>query len=142
MNRFHTFPFVLVLAAFSAIASAQVVKGNEAVRTSTSGEHVVELAPLPSMGPIRKTKTCLAAAGCHAGPWHMVETRDGLMECTEVYAREGTCRPSSYGTTKFSRIWVVKAGGQWLQCQFPDLGSKCVKVFAPPPTNLPYPAVQ
>ncbi|WP_324346347.1 hypothetical protein [Hydrogenophaga sp.] len=72
----------------------------------------------------------------------MVETPAGLMECTEVYAREGTCRPSSYGTTKLSRIWVVKAGGQWLQCQFPDLGSRCVKVFAPPPTNLPYPAFQ
>ncbi|WP_234265046.1 hypothetical protein [Hydrogenophaga sp. NFH-34] len=64
------------------------------------------------------------------------------MECTEVYAREGTCRPSSYGTTKLSRIWVLKTSGQWLQCQYPDLGSKCVKVFAPPPTNLPYPAVQ
>ncbi len=72
----------------------------------------------------------------------MVETREGLVECTEVFAREGTCRPSSYGTTKLSRIWVLKTGGQWLQCQLPDLGSKCVKVFAPPPTNLPYSAVQ
>lgn len=142
MNRFHTFPFVLVLASFSAIASAQFVKGNEAVRATAAGERLVDLAPMPSTGPIRKTKPCLAAAGCHAGPWHMVETRDGLQECTEVYAREGTCRPSSYGTTKLSRIWVVKASGQWLQCQYPDLGSKCVKVFAPPPTNLPYPAVQ
>ena len=142
MNRFHTLPIVLTLVAFSTSASAQFVKGNEAVRTSNTGERLVELAPLPSSGPIRKTKPCLAQAGCHAGPWHMVETRAGLMECTEVYAREGTCRPSSYGTTKLSRIWVVKAGGQWLQCQFPDLGSKCVKVFAPPPTNLPYPAFQ
>ena len=142
MNRFHTLPIVLTLVAFSTNASAQFVKGNEAVRTSTTGERLVELAPLPSSGPIRKTKPCLTQAGCHAGPWHMVETQDGLMECTEVYAREGTCRKSSYGTTKLSRIWVVKAGGQWLQCQYPDLGSKCVKAFAPPPTNLPYPAVQ
>ena len=142
MNRFHTLPVVLTLAVFSANANAQFVKGNEAVRASTTGERLVELAPLPSSGPIRKSKLCLASAGCHAGPWHMVETRDGLLECTEVYAREGTCRKSSYGTTKLSRIWVVKASGQWLQCQYPDLGSKCVKVFAPPPTNLPYPAVQ
>jgi hypothetical protein len=142
MNQIHTLAVVLTLAAFSTSASAQFVKGNEAVRDSTTGERLVELAPLPSSGPIRKTKPCLAQAGCHAGPWHMVETLEGLMECTEVYAREGTCRKSSYGTTKLSRIWVVKAGGQWLQCQHPNLGSKCVKVFAPPPTNLPYPAVQ
>lgn len=142
MNRFHTLPGVLTLAVFSANANAQFVKGNEAVSISATGERLVELATLPSSGPIRKSKPCLAQAGCHAGPWHMVETRDGLHECTEVYAREGTCRKSSYGTTKLSRIWVVKASGQWLQCQYPDLGSKCVKVFAPPPTNLPYPAVQ
>lgn len=142
MNRFHTLPIVLALAVFSTNASAQFVKGNEAVSTWATGERLVKLAPLPSTGPIRKSKPCLAQAGCHAGPWHMVETRDGLMECTEVYAREGTCRKSSYGTTKLSRIWVVKAADQWLQCQYPDLGSKCVKVFAPPPTNLPYPAVQ
>lgn len=142
MNRFHTLPIVLTLVAFSTSASAQFVKGNEAVRTSNTGERLVELAPLPSSGPIRKTKPCLAQAGCHAGPWHMVETREGLVECTEVYAREGTCRPSSYGTTKLSRIWVLKTGGQWLQCQLPDLGSKCVKVFVPPPANLPFPAVQ
>lgn len=142
MNRFHPLPIALALAAFCANASAQFVKGNEAVRASAMGERLVELAPLPSSGPIQKTRPCLAHVGCHAGPWHMVETREGLVECTEVYAREGTCRPSSYGTTKLSRIWVVKAGGQWLQCQLPDLGSKCVKVFAPPPTNLPYPAVQ
>ena len=142
MNRSHTLLVALMFAVFGASANAQFVKGNDAVRASNTGEQLVELAPLPSSGPIRKTKSCLAQAGCHAGPWHMVETRDGLMECTEVYAREGTCRRSSYGTTKLSRIWVVKTGGQWLQCQFPDLGSKCVKVFAPPPTNLPYPAFQ
>lgn len=142
MNRSHTLLVALTFAIFGASANAQFVKDNEAVRASNTGERLVDLAPLPSSGPIRKTKPCLAQAGCHAGPWHMVETRAGLMECTEVYAREGTCRPSRYGTTKLSRIWVVKAGGQWLQCQFPDLGSKCVKVFAPPPTNLPYPAFQ
>ena len=142
MNRSHTLLVALTFAVFGTNSSAQFVKGNEAVRVSNSGERLVELTPLPSSGPIRKTKPCLAQAGFHAGPWHMVETRAGLMECTEAYAREGTCRPSTYGTTKLSRIWVVKTGGQWLQCQFPDLGSKCVKVFAPPPTNLPYPAVQ
>ena len=131
-----------VLAAASTPSLGQFVKGNEAVKVMPDGTKRVETAPLPTTGPIRNTKPCNASAGCNAGPWHMVETREGLMECTEVYAREGTCRPSSYGTTKLSRIWVLKTGGQWLQCQLPDLGSKCVKVFAPPPTNLPYSAVQ
>jgi len=67
----------------------------------------------------------------------MVETTDGLSECTEFYARRGTCRTSTYGAQKVSRRWIVKKGGDWLQCQFPDLGSKCVSIKA-----LPYSAVQ
>lgn len=101
-----------------------------------------ETPPLPSTGPILRTKLCNANAGCHAGPWHMVETGDGLRECTEVYGRAGTCRKSTYGTKKVSRLWVVKLGNDWLQCQLPDMGSKCVKVFARPPANLPFDAVQ
>lgn len=67
----------------------------------------------------------------------MVETAEGLRECTEIYARRGTCRASSYGTEKRSRLWIVKKGGQWMQCQLPDLGSKCVSTKA-----LPFSAVQ
>lgn len=136
---------LLVLAAFAAIAasaSAQFVKGNEAFRMMPDGGKRIETAPLPSTGPIRSIKPCNADAGCNAGPWHMVETNDGLMECTEAYARPGTCRKSTYGTTKLSRLWVVKSGSNWLQCQFPDLGSKCVNMFARPPANLPFDAVQ
>ena len=72
----------------------------------------------------------------------MVETKDGLVECTEAYARPGTCRASSYGQTKLLRLWVVKSGDAWLQCQLPDIASKCVNMFARPPGNLPYPATQ
>lgn len=133
---------LIALVLVSHAASAQFVKGNEAVQVLPSGGSKVESAPLPTTGPIRNTKPCAASAGCHAGPWHMVETPDGLRECTEVYARAGTCQPSTYGTTKLSRLWVVKSRGQWLQCQFPDLGSKCVNVFARPPANLPFDAVQ
>ena len=67
----------------------------------------------------------------------MVETDAGLMECTEIYARPGTCRASRYGSEKRSRLWIVKTKGQWLQCQYPDLASKCVSTKA-----LPYAAVQ
>jgi hypothetical protein len=133
---------VLALLLVTSAASAQFVKGNEAVRALPGGGKQVETAPLPSTGPIRSMKPCAAAASCHAGPWHMVETTEGLRECTEVYARAGTCRSSSYGKTKLARLWVVKSNGEWLQCQYPDLGRKCVKVFARPPANLPFDAVQ
>ena len=136
---------IVVLAALavgSSAAFAQFVKGNDAVKVMADGSRKVESAPLPATGPIRSTKPCLANAGCHAGSWHMVETADRLMECTEAYARPGTCRPSTYGSNKISRLWVVKTGGNWLQCQYPDLGRKCVNMFARPPANLPFDAVQ
>ena len=129
------------IAGSAATASAQFVKGNEAV-TTTAGVKRVEIAPMPTSGSVRSSKPCHADAGCWAGSWLMVETDDGLVECTEVYARPGTCRKSTYGTKRLHRLWVVKSKGKWLQCQFPDLSSKCVEVFAPPPANLPYDAVQ
>jgi hypothetical protein len=123
-------------------ASAQFVKGNEAVTIGADGVRKVQTPPLPSTGPIRSTKPCAANAGCHGGAWLMVETEDGLRECTEAYARPGTCRPSSYGATKLLRLWVVKSSDSWLQCQLPNTASKCVDMFARPPANLPYPAAQ
>jgi hypothetical protein len=132
----------IITAAGSQAALAQFVKGNEAVKVMPDGSKKVETPPLPATGPIRSTKPCNANAACNAGAWHMVETSDGLVECTEVYARPGTCRASSYGVTKLSRLWVVKSGSNWLQCQYPDQGSKCVNIFARPPANLPVDAVQ
>jgi hypothetical protein len=136
---------MVVFASLAIVASASVaqfVEGNEAVKVMPHGTRLVETAPLPTTGPIRSTRPCLANAGCHAGSWHMVETARGLMECTEAYARPGTCRASTYGSIQLSRLWVVKTGGTWRQCQYPDLGSKCVNLFARPPANLPFDAVQ
>ena len=142
MKRLQTFAGCLLLCVGSTAAFAQFVKGNEAVTHLPNGTKHVETAPLPATGPIRSSKPCNATAGCNAGAWHMVETNEGLAECTEAYARPGTCRASSYGATKLSRLWVVKTGRNWLQCQYPDLGSKCVNMFARPPANLPFDAVQ
>lgn len=131
----------LALAALALLLSnavpAQFVKGNEAVTLTASGTTVETPAVLASMG-----KACAATANCHAGAWHMVETPSGLLECTEPSARPTTCRPSTYGTQKIARLWVVKKGTAWLWCQYPDLGSKCVDMSARPPVNLPYDAIQ
>ena len=131
---------LLVVAA--STASAQFVKGNEAVRVMADGSKKVETPPVPSTGPASKSKPCAADAGCHAGPWHMVETSNGLRECTEPFARATSCRDSTYGTQKLSRLWIAKKGTTWLWCQYPDLGGKCVDMNARPPLNLPVSAVQ
>lgn len=114
---------------------AQFVKGNEAVKVMADGSKKVETPPLPAT---TLAAPCLAdKAACTASGWRMVETDDGLRECTEIYARPGTCRASTYGSEKRPRLWIVKSKGQWLQCQLPDLGSKCVSTKA-----LPHSAVQ
>jgi hypothetical protein len=121
-------------ALFCLAAQAQYVKGNEATEPGKK----VETPPVPSS----VSKVCEANAKCHAGAWRMVETDAGLMECTEQWARPGSCRASSYGSQKLARVWVVKHNNAWAQCQYPDLGSKCTPIFARPPANLPFDAVQ
>lgn len=130
------------LACLATAVSAQFVKGNAAVRILPDGSRQVETPPMPTSGPASKTKPCKVDANCHAAAWLMVETAGGLRECTEAYARDGTCRDSTYGAKKALRLWVIKSGGQWLQCQRPDPSSKCVDMFAGPPDNLPFPALQ
>ena len=135
MSAFSLFAIAATLSLSSAFASAQFVKGNEAVVVMSGGSRRVETPPLPVAA---LAKPCPAEqAGCAGGGWNMVETRDGLRECTEIYARPDTCRASRYGKEKRSRVWIVKTKSQWLQCQYPDLGSKCVSTEA-----LPYAAVQ
>lgn len=123
------------LALAATASSAQFVKGNEAVKVMPDGSKKVET---PSTAGALLAKPCPAAkAGCAGGGWKMVETAAGLMECTEVYARPTTCRPSTYGSEKVSRVWVVKTGTEWKHCQYPDLTKSCVGI-----KSLPNPAVQ
>jgi hypothetical protein len=125
----------VIAAVLPRLAAAQFVKGNEAVRVMPDGTKRVETPP--TAGALLATPCPADRRGCGGGGWMMVETDAGLMECTEVYARAGTCRASTYGAQKLSRLWIVKTRGQWQQCQFPDLGSKCVST-----KSLPISAVQ
>ena len=135
MNTFQLIAVAALALVGSAPALAQYVKGNEAVQTTGTGAKRVETPP--TTGALL-AKPCPAAdAVCTAAGWKMVETADGLQECTEFYARPGTCRSSTYGTEKRTRLWIVKKQGQWLQCQYPDLSSKCGSL-----QSLPYPALQ
>ena len=135
MRAPHLIAVAAVLSVLSSIASAQFVKGNEAVKVMPDGRKSVETPPQPAF---TLAAPCPAARnGCAGGGWKMVETDNGLMECTEFYARPGTCRASTYGAQKSPRVWVVKTKSQWMQCQYPDLASKCVSTKA-----LPFDAVQ
>lgn len=123
------------LAIASTASFAQFVKGNEAVKVLPNGSKQVETPP--ATGALLAKPCPAAQAGCSGGGWKMVETSDGLVECTEIYARPGTCRSSTYGTAKLSRLWIVKSGQQWMHCQYPDLASKCISI-----KSLPFSAVQ
>ena len=129
------------LAFAVGAASAQFVKGNEAVKGSGAATQIVT-PPLPNAGSRSALTPCAASAGCHPGPWYMVETAEGLRECTEPFARPTTCRASSYGIQRLSRLWIVKKGESWLWCQYPDMARKCVDMNARPPLNLPVSEVQ
>lgn len=125
----------LALALAASAAHAQYVKGNEAVTVLPSGAKKVETPPLPSA---TLAAPCAATnPACTAGGWRMVETAEGLSECTEIYARPGTCRSSTFGHEKRPRLWIVKHNGAWMQCSLPELSSKCVSVKA-----LPFTVVQ
>lgn len=126
---------VAATLATPATAHAQFVRGNEAVKVLPDGTRKVELPP---KGSAVLAQPCPAnRLTCATSGWRMVETERGLEECTEMFARPTTCRASTYGQERAPRLWIVKTKGQWMQCQLPDLASKCVKA-----TALPYAAVQ
>ena len=134
MNTFHVVA-TMSLIMLTASSNAQYVTGNEAVRLLPNGTKQVDTPPEPANV---LAKPCPATqAGCAGGGWNMVETAHRLSECTEIYARPGTCRASTYGKEKLSRVWIVKRRSEWLQCPYPDLASKCVSTKA-----LPISAVQ
>jgi hypothetical protein len=135
MSTYAQFFVLIALALATSAASAQFVKGNDAVRVMTDGTKKVEVPPLPS---VALGSPCPAARpGCAAGGWKMLESESGLVECTEVFARPTTCRPSTYGAEKRSRAWIVKVKGHWMQCAQPDVSGKCVSL-----KSLPVSAVQ
>jgi len=126
---------LMALLGLSAAAPAQFVKGNEAVKALPDGTTRVEVPPTPSVSlgsPCPATKP-----GCTGGGWKMLEGGSGLMECTEIFVRATTCRPSTFGIEKRSRAWIVKVNDQWMQCPRPRIDTHCVGI-----KSFPISAVQ
>ncbi len=127
---------ILALASTAILAAptqAQFVKGNEAITIKADGSPTVDTPPFPSMklGPPCRADN----VGCWSTPLLMIETAKGLQECTEFYARPGTCRASTYGSEKRPRLWIIKIKGQWVQCPRPDADSGCLSTKALPPVT-------
>jgi hypothetical protein len=132
--NFHHIALVALALACTA-ANAQFVVGNEAVKVMPDGSKNVETPP--TKGALLAKPCPATEPGCSGGGWKMVETQAGLMECTEVYARPTTCKPSTFGSEKRLRIWVVKVGTEWKHCGQPSLSKGCVSL-----KSLPNPTVQ
>jgi len=130
MNLMTKILVLMPSALMAASGHAQFVKGNEAIFTKSDGSRQVATPPLPSatLGPPCKAEN----PACTSRGWLMVETAAGLQECTEYYARPGTCRASTFGSEKRPRLWIVKLKGEWFQCQQPDIASKCISLKALP----------
>lgn len=134
MTTVRSLATLATIAQTAAGAHAQFVKGNEAVTHLPNGGVSVETPPLPkaTLG-----RPCPALdPTCTATGWLMVETKEGIRECTEFYARPGTCRASTFGAEKRPRLWIIKSKGQWLQCERPSLESTCVSTKQLPNTVI------
>ena len=122
--------FTLVAAPCCALGVdsvyAQFVKGNEAVTVMPDGSKQVETPPLPpaSLGQaVPRRASGLRGRRLEDGR----DRRAACMECTEFYARPGTCRASTYGTREASRVCGSSSHKSPVAAMpVPDLASKCV----------------
>jgi hypothetical protein len=110
---------LVALALAATTASAQFVKGNEAVKVMPDGTKKVETPPLPARTAsegeaLRRRRRMHGAAGTWSRTGRARRVHRGLR------AAYGTCRKSTTGR-EASRLWVVKTGSSGLQCQYPDM---------------------
>ena len=120
-------------------AATQFVNDTEAVILRPGASKRAETRPRPATGSVSTLKAPMANPTCNAGPWLMVETSDGLVECTEVSARGEARRKSAYRAIKATRLWMVRPGAVWLQRQCPNIGSTRANILARRRANLtPY----
>ncbi len=73
--------------------------------------------------------------------WIMVETDEGLVECTDPVYHPNQCRPSTYGQKLLSRTFLVLYRGQWMACVNPakvDKRNGCLRVLQPREGQVPF----
>ena len=123
---------VLLLLSLAAISAERYLpEANEIFTTDKDGVKRIMLPPVPvdrnGKRVVAKAKPLAAAVYLY-----MIQTFDGLVECSEPAIEQGACRPSSIGSYVSYRTWVVRRSGKWLHCDGPGRQAKC---WAPPAQN-------
>ena len=123
---------VLLLVSLAAISAERYLpEANEIFTTDKDGVKRIMLPPVPvdrnGKRVVAKAKPLAAAVYLY-----MIQTFDGLIECSEPAIEQGACRPSSIGNYVSYRTWVVRRSGKWLHCAGPAKDAKC---WAPPAQN-------
>lgn len=106
-----------------------VVAYNEAVRV-VNGKRVVQLPPRNPYGTKEYVPKLSGAYKPPAG--YMIETEAGLMQCTVTFFDKDGCEPSTYGSKRAMRTWIVLRGGEWQGCIGIDQPKKCRAVYPKP----------
>ena len=123
---------VLLLVSLAAISAERYLpEGNEIFYIDKEGVKRIMLPP-PLIDRTGKRVVPKAKPLDKAVYLYMIQTFDGLIECSEPAIEQGACRPSSIGNYVSYRTWVVRRSGKWLHCDGPSRQAKC---WAPPAQN-------
>ncbi len=102
---------------------------NEAVRL-VNGKRVVQLPPLNPYNP--KQYVAPASSYVMRVQAFMIETQEGLVQCTVPFFAKVGCEPSTFGQVKRSRTWIVLRAGRWDACIGIDKPTKCREIYPKP----------
>ena len=140
MNRLTPIAAIGVLFAFAATTtqaqtSGAAFPGNEAVQI-VNGKRVVEAPPLTATAQRYVKGGGKLPPPAAAGEVFMIESPEGLVECSGTYLSGTGCVPSTLGKTKRPRFWTVKLNGAWLNCDSRAASRKCEPASAGMPGGM------
>ena len=140
MNRLTPIAAIGVLFAFAATTtqaqtSGAAFPGNEAVQI-VNGKRVVEAPPLTATAQRYVKGGAKLPPPSAAGEVFMIESPEGLVECSGTYLSGTGCVPSTLGKTKRPRFWTVKLNGVWVHCDSRAPSRKCEPASAGVPGGM------
>lgn len=127
--------FALATTTIHAQPAGPAFPGNEAVQI-VNGKRVVEAPPLTATAQRYVKGGGKLPPPSAAGEVFMIESPEGLVECSGTYLSSTGCVPSTLGKTKRPRFWVVKLNGAWLNCDSRAQSRKCEPASAGMPGGM------
>lgn len=126
---------LFAVAATHAQPAGSAFPGNEAVRV-VNGKRVVEAPPLTATAQRYVKGGGKLPPPSAAGEVYMIESPEGLVECSGTYLSSTSCIPSTLGKTKRPRFWTVKLSGAWVHCDSRASSRKCEPASAGVPGGM------